>query len=165
MFNKKYYSKKIIIVVLVALVMAFSTITAYANPSYTTTTTTRNNIAYNWSFCSQGYLEQNCLAFALGKGVQIYWPWSGNPTAAQAKTKLKELGYKNILDAGQAGALPNTEIYCYVNGSGLVTHFARQVPGTYKARAKWGQYEVFNHTTTNPYKPNYYGPLSFRCSQ
>ena len=42
--------------------------------SKTSTVELRNKVAKNWTFEQQGYLEQNCLGWALGI-VACCWPW------------------------------------------------------------------------------------------
>lgn len=121
-------------------------------------------IAYNWTYSSRGYAEQNCLSFALNKGNVWTRPWgTSNPTKSQAKTYLTNQGYNHFLNANEQGPLPNTPVHAYIL-NGRITHFSKNVSGA-PVRAKWGKCEIFNHSNVDPYTNYVYGPLSFSSSK
>lgn len=140
--------------------------TAYAlTPSLQSTTALRNSIAYNWSYYARGYYENNCLAYALGNTTSWIWPWGySNPTVAQTDSYMAGYGYAGV-SPNAGGPLRTTRVYAFGSTSS-VGHFAKNRNYTIVlrndlTRAKWGHYEIFNHSNADPYKPlpDGYGPL------
>jgi hypothetical protein len=150
----------------VALLLGIGVGAAYAlSPSLTSSTALRNQIAYNWTFYQQGYYENNCLAYALGNQTSWIWPWGGsNPTVSQVDSYMSGQGYTAVPPSA-VGPLNTTRAYAF-GATSSVGHFAKNrnyttVLRNDLTRAKWGRYEVFNHSNANPYKPlpGGYGPL------
>lgn len=134
-------------IVMVCLILIASVAWAYT-PSVPTTIADRNRIAKNWSFLAQGYKEYNCLAWALGNTTTWIWPWNNNyPSLSQVNSFMSNRGYTSV----------NSNISCAIYAYGTtsaIAHFARgrgNGPLAIPIDAKWGQCELFTHTSTNPY--------------
>lgn len=149
------------VLVLVAIVLlAVAPTAAYAlTPSTTSSTATRNAIAYNWTFYTRGYYENNCLAYATGYTTVWIWPWgSRNPNLTEVTTYMTSQGY-------MSNSVGPKRVFCY-GGSSNVTHFSKNLStSSDQCRAKWGHYEVFTHSTSNPYRPSPYGPKIYTYSK
>ncbi len=128
-------------------------------PSRQTTTAERNAIAYNWTYYTLGWYENNCLAYAVGVTDRWIWPWgSAKPTIAQVTTYMYTWGY-------MPNAVAAKRVYCY-GSSSAVTHFSKNISVTStQIRAKWGHCEIFTHSTSNPYTSYAYGPRVFTYSK
>ncbi|PKM77277.1 MAG: hypothetical protein CVU90_08200 [Firmicutes bacterium HGW-Firmicutes-15] len=156
---------KFILSIILMLMLSLFIGECFATPSYTSSTATRNSIAYNWTFYAQGLLENNCLAYSIGNETDWIWPWGGsNPDLNQTLYWLQSvMGF-----TGQTyGSTPYQTCSVTAYGwSNNVTHFARVLSSnstwaTGTCRAKWGRYEIFSHSNLNPYT-NAYGPLIVR---
>lgn len=154
MFKKCSGHIKVVFMVL-ALLLAFSVNSFALTPSSTTTKAERDAIANNWIYHERGYMDCNCLGYALGKTTEWVWPWGAAfPTLSQMS------GYLNINLYSSTGNQEVADIYVY-GSSSRVTHVAKYY-GAFPLNglivAKWGQNEVFRHMTTSPYVGKLYGP-------
>jgi hypothetical protein len=77
---------------------------------------------------------------------------------------MASLGYTAV-SPNAGGPLRTTRVYAFGTTSS-VGHYARNRNATLVLRndlirAKWGRWEIFNHSNANPYKPlpGGYGPL------
>jgi hypothetical protein len=117
----------------------------------------RSYIANNHIYLSRGFYQQNCYSFALDWGYGWEWPWNDhNPLVADAKTYLQGRGF-TVYNMSTIPTIPYVIAYAK---NGYVTHFAR-VTSRGSVYAKWGHYEIFRHTSINPYTNNVYGSASF----
>jgi hypothetical protein len=121
----------------------------------TSSTETRDSLASNYQKYSQGTRYANCLSFALDKvpwyNDQRDWTWvwgTRNPTITECKTWLKNHTQYDTFTSSAPSQKPFIIAY---GKNGLVTHFAR-VNTSGGIHAKWGNCEIFTHTTTSPYK-------------
>lgn len=145
---KKKLIPGIIISLLCILHLSFSVFAA--TPSQISSNALRNQIAWQWSYYTRGYYENNCLAYALGSNTQWIWPWGSRANLNDATRYLTSVGYNCSYIPG---ATPRITIYAK---NGEVQHFARVI-GPSSTRAKWGHYEVFSHNTYDPYTNVLYG--------
>ena len=153
-----------LLVVLLLLSVLVGTALALS-PSLTSTPAWRNARAYNWTLYTQGYNENNCLAYAVFNNTMSWiWPWGGsNPTVTQVDGYMVSLGFTPV-SPDATGPLLTTRA-CVYGSTSAVGHFAKNRNATLVlrndlTRAKWGHYEVFNHSNANPYKNSpAYGPL------
>jgi hypothetical protein len=152
-----------LIPVFVILSILFTTSTYALTPSNTTTTAQRNAIANNWTYLSRGYAEQNCLSYALKLGNVWTWPWGETPTPAQVKDYLTvAYGYNSFSTTKPTSITANPpHLLIYAKGN-VVTHFARLYIPEEKWSAKWGAYEIFQHSNADPYQASGpYGPFKY----
>jgi hypothetical protein len=167
MNNSLTNNRAMYFIVTTVIVVCLATITSNAlTPSQTTSTDLRNKIAKNWRYSSRGYAEQNCLAYALGKGNVWVWPWgSSNPTKSQSQDYLKSQGYKNFYNSVPPLAAPFVVAYAK---NGRITHFLKVTKsgsGSFAYYAKWGKCEIFSHNGYDPYTNYAYGSLSYAAKK
>lgn len=143
--SKKWFFS--LIAGLLCVILTMSSAFAYTE-ALTSSTALRNRIAKNWTFLAQGLQDYNCLAWALGITTTWVWPWGQeNPTLSEVNDYMSGLGYEAL------SSNISCDIYAYGTSS-AVAHFSRgrgAGPLAVPIDAKWGAYELFTHTSTNPY--------------
>ena len=115
-----------------------------------------NSISWTWYYADTATPTYNCLGFATGSRT---WEWpssfgSSSATKAQVDSYLSTLGYR-----------PSTYdpfILAYGENVNSITHFSK-VTGLEWCRAKWGQLELFNRGSHDPYyHSSSYGALQIK---
>lgn len=143
MGNRKAFKALLIGALCVIMVLG----TVYATPSVVSSTAERNAVAKNWTYLKRGVAENNCMAWAFGDEYNFLWPWYGAPTLKQVDKYMADNGY-TAYDRNMSCA-----IYAYGSSSEVV-HFARGLgngPLAVPISAKWGMWEAFTHSGTDPY--------------
>jgi hypothetical protein len=141
MWRKILYAVLITVLVAILSISAFGLV--YPDSFY-------NSISWTWYYNSPATSSYNCLGYATGS-MTWEWPWGTvNPTLSQVTAYLGPKGYKTT----------GTWAYILAYGSSSsIAHFSK-VTGTSWCRAKWGQLELFDHGSWDPYyATSVYGPL------
>ena len=143
--------KKIMISLMLVVSIAILSISAFAlvKPD-----SFYNSISWTWHYAGPDTPSYNCLGFATG-AMYWEWPWGGNnPTLSQVSSYLSGKGYRTTGTWAY--------ILAYGPSTSQITHFSK-VTGDTWCRAKWGQLELFNHGSWDPYyASSSYGSLRQR---
>ncbi|MDK7192428.1 MULTISPECIES: DUF7689 domain-containing protein [Gardnerella] len=115
-----------------------------------------DSISWTWFYSDKATPAYNCLGFATGS-MTYEWPsdfGDDAATKAQLDNYLAKKGYRPYKY--------DPFILAYGHSPDKIVHFAK-VTGLKWCRAKWGQLELFNHGSHDPYYPNsVYGSLQHK---
>ncbi|MBQ7223255.1 MAG: hypothetical protein IJS38_01640 [Erysipelotrichaceae bacterium] len=110
----------------------------------------------------------NCLAFSVSVNNEWMWPWNSNPTASELDAFMSKTGNYSSRNGDvleYSSSLNNCDVIYYSNyalGNGTDGHFAKvcawNSSGTPTiVRSKWGNAEVIQSSSYNPFTGNSYG--------
>ncbi len=148
-------TKKLIIVVFMALLILLGlgkVVNAY---TLVQPESFYNEMSWNWHYAGPATRSYNCLGYATGSKTWE-WPsyWGAGATKAQVDSYLATLGYRPYIY--------DPFILAYGPNLNYITHFSK-VTGLEWCRAKWGELELFNHGSHDPYyHSSDYGALQIK---
>lgn len=131
----------------------------------------KNVVSKSAEYYKRGYVDYNCLAYALGKNAPCSWEWpvkwGSGPTVEEFIYYIIDKGYSY---ANQAGiAYGKNIIYVYAE-NGRVKHFARKYTldgkelSGYTTISKWGKASLYKTKSINPYTDTSgYGKMVLVC--
>lgn len=151
--KKSIHTKLLALVLACGFVMSFTSI---ANAqSLSQPKEFYDSISWSWYYSDKATPAYNCLGFATGS-MTWEWPrvWGDGATKAQVDSYLATKGYRPYIY--------DPFILAYGPSVNHITHFAK-VTGLEWCRAKWGQLELFNHGSHDPYyHDSLYGALQIK---
>lgn len=135
-------------------------------------TTHKKVISKNATYYKRGFVDYNCLAYALGINSPEGWvwptQWKEGPDLATFRNYIRNKGYY-YSKSPQTNALKKSIFYVYAE-NGIVKHFARKYTLDGKSVSgaatisKWGACSLYTTTSTDPYTTQSgYGKLVMVC--
>ena len=131
----------------------------------------KNKMSKSVEYYKRGYVDYNCLSYALGVNSPCSWEWppdwGAGPTVEEFIYYIIDKGYSY---ANQASiAFGKKIIYVYAE-NGRVKHFARKYTldgkelSGYATISKWGRGALYKTKSINPYESTSgYGKMVLVC--